>query len=240
MTDTSERHDPIEHFNERASEWTDLYARPQFRDRLNLFARNVQELAPNNAEILDYGCGSGIIALELAKLGFNVNGVDGAKGMVDQALMEAETRNIKNINFECIDHLIWHPNKQYDVIVCSSVLEYVLDDESLLSCFSQWLKHGAWLLISIPMEPSLLGFIEDTSQKLLGRKRDVEFAQRRYKRSQFSQRLEKLDLVPLKWIGFDFPIFGKFGVMLSRIPSFGLMSLVIAQKTLVNQNHNLD
>ena len=72
--------DPLRHFDERSEEWEDLYARPQFQDRLQLFINGVKETVPEGSRILDYGCGTGTIALKLAECGYQVVGIDGGVG----------------------------------------------------------------------------------------------------------------------------------------------------------------
>src|SRR5690606_16200730 len=113
------------HFHERSAEWSDLYQRPQFRDRLHLFTSNVKKLLPPKASVMDYGCGTGTIALELAKSAFQVTALDGALGMVEQGTAAAQRAQLENITFTHINPESWNPDASYDGIACSSVIEYV-------------------------------------------------------------------------------------------------------------------
>lgn len=230
MNQSNMQSDPLKHFHERSSEWSVLYQRPQFRDRLHLFTSNVKKLLPSNASVMDYGCGTGTIAMALAKSGFRVTAVDGALGMVEQGTAAAQQAQLDNVTFTHIDPENWTPHTSYDGIACSSVIEYVPDDVGLLRKFSDALNPGGWLLVSIPSSTSWVGKLEDVVGKFKGKNRDVEFAQRRYKLKQFSAQLESMGLQTRDMISFEFPVLGQLGVKLSRIPLVGVMTLVIAQK----------
>lgn len=220
---------PLDHFNERSVGWNDLYARPQFRDRLNLFSTKLRQYV-SAGEILDYGCGGGIIACEIAGTDHKVTGVDGAEGMVTEATRLAADRHLENVSFQHIDPAGWRCSAQYQAIVCSSVLEYVAEDEGLLATLSEGLAESGYLLISVPTKPSLLGFIEDMLLSTVRKRSDTTFANRRYKLVDFEQMLNRCGLQMCETTSFEFPVFGRFGVACSRIPWLGLMTLVVARK----------
>lgn len=223
------KHTTLEHFDKRSTSWNQLYERAQFQDRLLLFINGIKENVAPQSTILDYGCGTGRIALELAASGYQVKGIDGSCGMIKEARSAAENRNLPLISFETIDPAGWHPQQQYDAIVCSSVLEYVPDDESLLSRFAEALPPGGTLLISVPYAYSLTGIIEDAvhscSHLITTRKHDIQFAQHRYTRTDFTQTLKRVGFEEPKWTSFELPILKQIGVRLSRIPLFGVMML---------------
>lgn len=233
MTDKS--HDTLAHFDERANSWNQLYERPQFRDRLSLFVNGIKNNVAPQSTILDYGCGTGRIAIELAACGYHVNGVDGARGMIEKARFEAKSRKLTSITFETIDPIVWHPQQQYDAIICSSVLEYIPADESLLVCFADALVPEGTLLISIPYAYSLTGRMEDVlrffSHLINTRERDVQFAQRRYTRTAFTQTLERIGFEVPRWTSFELPILNQIGVRLSRIPLLGVMMLANTRRS---------
>ena len=77
---------------------------------------------------------------------------------------------------------------------------------------------------------SLVGKLEDLVGHIKGRNRDVLFANRRYSRKEFGGLLSTMQLETRKVISFEFPVLGSIGVLLSRIPFVGVMSLVIARK----------
>lgn len=219
----------LAHFDERSIQWNQLYERSQFQDRLSLFVNKIKKNVPPQSMILDYGCGTGRIAIELATCGYQVKGVDGASGMIQKARSEAENQKLLLASFETIEPSTWRPPQQYDAIVCSSVLEYVPNDELLLFRFAEALVPGGILLVSIPYAFSLTGVIEDffnfCRHIVSGHNHDVQFAHRRYTRSGFKKILNKVGFESPIWTSFEFPMFGHFGVRLSRIPILGVMLL---------------
>lgn len=223
--------DALAHFDQRASDWHELYSRPQFRDRLHLFVSAVETRVARGGTILDYGCGSGAIAMALASAGYHVYGVDGAHGMIERAKSEAQRHGIENVEFEHLgDTDSWRPSERFDGVICSSVIEYVSQDEKLVRKLAEATAPQGWLFISIPSVTSLTGRLEDLFTKLRSEQRDVVFARRRYSKRKFSRTLETASMRVTDTINFEFPVLGRFGVLLSRLAFIGVMSLVIARK----------
>jgi 2-polyprenyl-3-methyl-5-hydroxy-6-metoxy-1,4-benzoquinol methylase len=224
----------LTHFNERATSWKHLYNRPQFQDRLSLFVNGIKNSTPPPSTILDYGCGTGQIAMELAACGYQVVGVDGSKRMIEEARAEAEKRKLSSVTFETIEPTTWHPRQMFEAIICSSVLEYIPDDESLLIRFAEALNPGGTLLISIPYALSLTGFIKNMFHigcRLLNtHTHDIQFAQHRYTRTAFTQALKRTGFETPTWTSFELPMVNFLGVQLSRIPLIGVMILANSRR----------
>ena len=99
-------------------------------------------------EILDFGGGTGLLALPLAKQAKSVTLVDISEKMLEQARLKAEQQEIKNIQFLEQD-LLENPLKQeFDLIVVSRVLHHMSDLDTALSLFHQYLKEDGQLLIA--------------------------------------------------------------------------------------------
>jgi 2-polyprenyl-3-methyl-5-hydroxy-6-metoxy-1,4-benzoquinol methylase len=225
------------HFDEKSTMWDELYDRPAFKDRLALFSSQVLERVDQNAQVLDYGCGSGMLSFSLARQGYKVKGVDVSAGMIDlckQKNQEAcQGSNNIHASFELVDSAV--PLMQpasYDCIVSSSVLEYIEDDEAVLKQFSTWLKPGGKLFFSVPHAGSLTAWVEDNVVAMLkkGAQRDVNFCQRRYDLNKLQTTLHCLGFSVSRITHFEFPRLGSFGVTLSRNKIFGLLSLIEAEK----------
>ena len=94
---------------------------------------------PGRGYVLDFGCGPGRLSLLLADAGFRVLGVDISHGMIAEA-RQLDTRGLP-IEFASIDRAeeALVPST-YDGIVCSSVIEYVADADSLLQGFRHSLR----------------------------------------------------------------------------------------------------
>ena len=99
-------------------------------------------------EILDFGGGTGLLALPLAKQAKFVTLVDISEKMLEQARLKAEQQAIKNIQFLEQD-LLKNPLKQeFDLIVVCRVLHHMPDLDATLSLFHQHLKEDGQLLLA--------------------------------------------------------------------------------------------
>lgn len=102
----------------------------------------------SDKEILDFGGGTGLLALPLAKQAQSVTLVDISEKMLEQARLKAERQDIKNIHFLEQD-LLENPLKQeFDLIVVCRVLHHMPDLDAVLSLFHQYLKEDGRLLIA--------------------------------------------------------------------------------------------
>ena len=102
----------------------------------------------SDKEILDFGGGTGLLTLPLAKQAKFVTLVDISEKMLEQARLKAEQQAIKNIQFLEQD-LLQNPLKQeFDLIVVSRVLHHMSDLDTALSLFHQYLKEDGQLLIA--------------------------------------------------------------------------------------------
>jgi 2-polyprenyl-3-methyl-5-hydroxy-6-metoxy-1,4-benzoquinol methylase len=207
-----------------------------FKDRLNIFVEAVKETTKAPGRILDFGCGPGIISVELGKLGYNVTGLDGSAEMVRMCRGRAEKLGLKNLKF---DHHaaegVQLPVGEFDTVVCSSVVEYVVEDMPLIAKLIASLKPGGHLILSVPNASSLTGKAESAVKSLKraaqgGRGRHLSYSLRRYRIPKFCAELERMGLSEIQCKSFEFPALGNFGVQLSRSPLFGVMVQVRGRK----------
>ena len=102
----------------------------------------------SDKEILDFGGGTGLLALPLAKQAKSVTLVDISEKMLGQARLKAEQQDIKNIQFLEQD-LLENPLKQeFDLIVVCRVLHHMPNLDAALSLFHQHLKEDGHLLLA--------------------------------------------------------------------------------------------
>ena len=99
-------------------------------------------------EILDFGGGTGLLALPLAKQAKSVTLVDISEKMLEQAHLKVEQQDIKNIQFLEQDLLEKPLKQEFDLIVVSRVLHHMSDLDTALSLFHQLLKEDGRLLIA--------------------------------------------------------------------------------------------
>ena len=99
-------------------------------------------------EILDFGGGTGLLALPLAKQAKSVTLVDISEKMLEQARLKAKQQDIKNIQFLEQDLLEKPLEKEFDLIVVCRVLHHMPDLDAALSLFHQQLKEDGQLLVA--------------------------------------------------------------------------------------------
>ena len=102
----------------------------------------------SDKEILDFGGGTGLLALPLAKQAKSVTLVDISEKMLEQARLNADQQDIKNIQFLEQDLLANPLEQQFDLIVVSRVLHHMPNLDATLAMFSQHLKRDGQLFIA--------------------------------------------------------------------------------------------
>ena len=102
----------------------------------------------SDKEILDFGGGTGLLVLPLAKQAKSVTLVDISGKMLEQARLKAERQEIKNIQLLEQDLLANSLNQEFDLIVVCRVLHYMPDLDAALSLFHQHLRENGQLLLA--------------------------------------------------------------------------------------------
>ena len=102
----------------------------------------------SDKEILDFGGGTGLLALPLAEQAKSVTLVDISEKMLEQARLKAEQQDIKNIQFLEQDLLEKPLEKEFDLIVVCRVLHHMPDLDESLSLFHQHLRENGQLLLA--------------------------------------------------------------------------------------------
>lgn len=102
----------------------------------------------SDKEILDFGGGTGLLTLPLAKQAKSVTLVDIPEKMLEQARLKVEQQDIKNIQFLEQDLLKSPLKQEFDLIVVCRVLHHMPDVDAALSLFHQHLRKDGQLLIA--------------------------------------------------------------------------------------------
>ncbi|GAB4044457.1 class I SAM-dependent methyltransferase [Spirosoma jeollabukense] len=138
-------------FVERFNVWTDL---------LNQYVKPIDR-------VLDLGCGSGIFSNYLAEKGCIVTGIDGSEAMI--ALCN-QKKTVVNVRYVVQLLPLPDPAKYapQDVVLMSSLLEYIDNMEQMLQQVRDLLKPNGLLIVSIPNQLSLYRRVERRLFRLTG------------------------------------------------------------------------
>ena len=114
----------------------------------------------SDKEILDFGGGTGLLALPLAQQAKSVTLVDISERMLEQARLKADQQEIKNIQFLEQDLLVNPLEQQFDLIVVSRVLHHMPDIDATLAMFHHHLRENGQVFIAdfTKIEPNHHGF----------------------------------------------------------------------------------
>lgn len=99
-------------------------------------------------EILDIGCGGGLLAEPIARLGGIVTAIDASKRNINVAKAHSGKMNL-NINYKCttVEELSTSKEK-FDIILNMEVIEHVANIENFIYSSSKMLKKNGIMFIS--------------------------------------------------------------------------------------------
>jgi 2-polyprenyl-6-hydroxyphenyl methylase/3-demethylubiquinone-9 3-methyltransferase len=96
---------------------------------------------------LDVGCGAGLLAEPLARLGANVTGLDAAPELIAVAREHAAARGLE-IDYRAGE--LEELEGQFDLITCMEVIEHVADPQVFVEALARRLAPGGLLVMSTP------------------------------------------------------------------------------------------
>lgn len=142
----------INKFNAIASRWWDLDG--EFKPlhllnpvRLSFIADQVQGLFGKKA--VDVGCGGGILAESMARMGADVTGIDMADEALGVAKLHALEAGVKVAYRQSTAEAFAaaHP-AQFDLVTCMEMLEHVPEPASVVQSCANLAKPGATIVFS--------------------------------------------------------------------------------------------
>ena len=98
-------------------------------------------------DILDIGCGGGLLSEPMCRLGANVIGIDASQKNIDIAKFHAKKNRLK-INYMCATPESLKIKKKFDVILNMEIIEHVEDVNFFLKKSSELLKKNGLMFIA--------------------------------------------------------------------------------------------
>ena len=171
MTSTINR-DEIQKFSKLADEWWDVkgkfkplhlfnpirieYITEKIKQHFNI--NKNKETFLNDLNILDIGCGGGLISEPMARLGGTVTGIDASKKNIEVAKIHSKKNNLK------ISYLNKSPEQlfikeKFDIILNLEIVEHVENvDLYLESCKNLIKKNG--IMFTATLNRTLISYIK--------------------------------------------------------------------------------
>jgi SAM-dependent methyltransferase len=163
--------DAVGFFSENAAMFHDLYQKqPEFHERVSIWNELLDKYANPRGTALDMGCGPGVFTFYLAPRVRSIVGVDGAPEMLERCERQRQQLAAHNVRFVHA-RLPLAPQLQLeaaDLVISSSVVEYVDDLELTLAQFCGLLKPGGTLILSMPNLASVSRSFQRLKFKLTG------------------------------------------------------------------------
>lgn len=145
--------DPVEleKFSQVAHHWWDVES--EFRPlhemnplRLSYIQRFVELHGLN---VLDVGCGGGILTESLAKSGAHATGIDLAKKSLQVAKLHALDGGLSIDYRHCSTEAMAEQfPEQFDVVTCMEMLEHVPEPAQVVAACARLVKSGGWVFLS--------------------------------------------------------------------------------------------
>jgi 2-polyprenyl-6-hydroxyphenyl methylase/3-demethylubiquinone-9 3-methyltransferase len=146
--------DPAElaKFSELAHRWWDPESEFRPLHQINpLRLEWINRLCPLQAQqVLDVGCGGGILSDSMARKGAQVLGIDLSTKALKVAALHALEAQTPNVAFQEIsaEALADQQPAKFDVVTCMEMLEHVPDPSSIVRACARLVKPGGWVFFS--------------------------------------------------------------------------------------------
>lgn len=153
----------VARFSAQAAEWWDARgpfaplhkfnpARLTFvRDRAAArFGRDVRSRRPfQGLSLIDIGCGGGLIAEPMSRMGFDVTAIDASAENIGTARAHAEPQGLPiRYRAATVEQMEAEGAGPFDVILCLEVIEHVADPEAFVRACSRLIAPGGMMVVA--------------------------------------------------------------------------------------------
>ena len=157
---TSVNKKEIDKFSKMANEWWDPEGKFKPLHKFNpTRIKYIKENIINNFKlknkfrplsginILDIGCGGGLLSEPMSRMGANVTGIDASDKNIQIAKLHAKKNKLK-INYLCSSPEKLKITKKFDVILNMEIVEHVEDIDFFLKSCSKLLKKNGLMFVA--------------------------------------------------------------------------------------------
>jgi 2-polyprenyl-6-hydroxyphenyl methylase / 3-demethylubiquinone-9 3-methyltransferase len=150
---TTQNTDPAEinKFSDLAAHWWDSAGELKTLHEINpLRLGYINQRAPLTAKkVLDVGCGGGILAESMAKLGATVTGIDMSDAALKVAKLHLHESGV-TVDYQrsTVEEFAAHHAEQFDIVTCLEMLEHVPDPSSVVAACAKLVKPNGDVFFS--------------------------------------------------------------------------------------------
>lgn len=103
----------------------------------------------SDKNVLDVGCGGGILSESMARRGARVTGIDLAKKSLKVAQLHSLDSGVE-VDYRCIavEAMAAEMPQHFDTVTCMEMLEHVPDPQSVIDAVACLVKPGGWVFLS--------------------------------------------------------------------------------------------
>ncbi len=225
----------IEWHSQLAGEFDQYYiSSPDFIERYKIWTKLIDNYSNPDNYVLDIGCGTGIFSFYSAERNGRVIGIDASDEMVAVCQKKQAGKNYKNIIFLKLDigSLTKVIHDKVDVILCSSVLEYVDDFDGSLALLCSLLNKNGIFIFSLPNWSSLYRKIEAIMFRLTGKPRYYKYVKNVFTLTEVVEKLKSCGLHILENLSYSkTPLLSKLFDKIGLLQYSDNLLLIVAQRS---------
>jgi 2-polyprenyl-3-methyl-5-hydroxy-6-metoxy-1,4-benzoquinol methylase len=198
-----------QYFDREAAGWDRKYERSRlFRRRRAEIARALDDHAGRRRRGLDYGCGSGALTDLVRRRCERTVATDLSPSMRDRA----RQRFSSDASVSVVEPAVIEAGA-YDLVLCSSVVEYASDDRAFLDRLASYVRAGGVVVITFPHR---FGPLQLANRLVLGRLSKDSWVRRQrhvYTVGSARARLVRAGLEPREVrASIGLPVLGRLGL----------------------------
>lgn len=135
-------------FDKEAAAWDEVPARVKLADDIAA-AISDEIVLTSNMDVLDFGCGTGLLTLRLQPVVRSITGVDSSRGMINVLKAKIDKQNLPNVRTRYLDNEEGDiPEGNYDLIVSGMTLHHVKEIRPLFDRFYRIIAPSGYLCIA--------------------------------------------------------------------------------------------
>lgn len=199
---------------------------PSIQSRYRVIRRLLRRYAPLDAAVHDVGCGSGNLLEQVQRLGYQrLSGSD----FSPEALHSARGRFSGELTLVDLTQANAIPHgTQYDVLLCSEVLEHIDQDERAIENIASMLHDGGTLILSVPYRMKYWSAHDSFSGHV-----------RRYEPGELEGKLEAAGCAIRESFGWGTVFYALYHEILRRSPPQSMMAREHVVKRILAKCANL-